>query len=78
MQGRNEIRWAPGTRSKFGAPMFEPEVFRKQLHCIEVLVTLLGLFGVRGIAPPLPPWCNAHNAKQNIPLLDIDWQLLIQ
>ena len=26
---------APGTRSKFDAPMFEPEVFRKQIHCIE-------------------------------------------
>jgi len=25
--------------------MFEPEVFRKQMYCIEVLVTLLGLFG---------------------------------
>jgi len=37
---------APGARSKFGAPMFEPEVFRRQMHCIaKVLVTLLGLFG---------------------------------
>jgi len=36
---------APGVRSKFGAPMFEPEVFRKQMYCTEVLVTLLGLFG---------------------------------
>jgi len=26
---------APGARSKFGALMFEPEVFRKQMHCIE-------------------------------------------
>jgi len=26
---------ARGTRSKFGAPMFEHEVFRKQIHCIE-------------------------------------------
>jgi len=26
---------APGTRSKFGAPMFEPEIFRKHIHCIE-------------------------------------------
>jgi len=26
---------APGARSKFGAPMFEPEVFRKQIYCIE-------------------------------------------
>jgi len=35
---------APGERSKFGAPMFEPEVFQKQMDCIEestVLVTLL-------------------------------------
>jgi len=26
---------APGTGSKFGAPMFEPDVFRKQMFCIE-------------------------------------------
>jgi len=26
---------APGARSKFGAPIFEPEVFRKQMYCIE-------------------------------------------
>jgi len=25
----------PRARSKFGVPMFEPEVFRKQMHCIE-------------------------------------------
>jgi len=37
---------APGARSKFGASMFEPEVFWKQMYCSEVLVTLLGLFGV--------------------------------
>ena len=29
-QGRNEVSWR-----KFGAPIFEPEVFRKQIHCIE-------------------------------------------
>jgi len=29
---------APGARSKFGAPMFEPEVFRKQMYCIEECV----------------------------------------
>jgi len=33
--GRNEVRWHPGARSKFGAPMFEPEVFRKQMYSIE-------------------------------------------
>jgi len=26
---------APGARSKFGAPMFEPELFRKKICCIE-------------------------------------------
>jgi len=33
---------APGARNKFGAPMFESEVFRKQMYCFEkVLITLL-------------------------------------
>ena len=36
---------APGERSKFGAPMFELEVFRRQMYCTEVRVRLLGLFG---------------------------------
>jgi len=37
----------PVARSTFGAPMFEIEVFWKQMYCIEeVLVTLLGLFGL--------------------------------
>jgi len=26
---------APGARSKFGAAVFEPEVFRKKMYCIE-------------------------------------------
>jgi len=25
----------PGARNRFGAPMFEPEIFRKQMYCIE-------------------------------------------
>jgi len=36
---------APGARSKFGTPVFEPEVFWQQMYCTEVLLTLLGLFG---------------------------------
>jgi len=28
-QGRDEVSWHPGQRSKFGTPMFEAEVFRK-------------------------------------------------
>jgi len=26
---------APGAGSKFGAPLLEPELFQKQMHCIE-------------------------------------------
>jgi len=26
---------APGARSRFGAPVLEPEIFRKQMYCIE-------------------------------------------
>jgi len=26
---------SPGAKREFGAPMFEPEVFRKKMHCIE-------------------------------------------
>ena len=26
---------APGARSKFGAPIFEPEFFRKQMYCVD-------------------------------------------
>jgi len=37
---------APGARSKFGALMFDTEVCRKQMYCIEgSTLTLLGLFG---------------------------------
>jgi len=40
---------APSARIKFGALMFKPEVFRKQMHTITLLtkvrVTLLRLFG---------------------------------
>jgi len=54
---------APGARSKFRGPMFEPEVFRKQMYCTEVLVTLLGLFGARGIVPlaPVTPVITARS-----------------
>ena len=58
---------APGTRSKFGAPMFEPEVFRKQMHCTEVLVTLLGLFGARGIVPYAPVVTPLITARSDAP-----------
>jgi len=33
-QGRNEVRWCPGQEASL-APMFEPEIFRKQMYCID-------------------------------------------
>jgi len=34
-----------GVRSKFGAPMLEPEVFQKQMHCIkESTCDIVGTF----------------------------------
>jgi len=35
VQGRNEVRWRPGQKNKFGAPMVEPVLFRKQVYYIE-------------------------------------------
>jgi len=34
-QRRDGVKMAPGARSKFGIPVLEPEVFRKQMYCIE-------------------------------------------
>jgi len=51
--------------------MFEPEVFRKQMYCTEVLVTLLGHFGApqsigaRGIVPLAPrPYAPDYCAQR--------------
>jgi len=51
---------AAGAIGKFGvgAPMFEPEVFWKQMFCRllkNVLVTLLDLFGAQR-SDSAPPW----------------------
>jgi len=36
---------APGARSNFGAPIFEPEVFQKQMYCIkESTCDIVGTF----------------------------------
>jgi len=53
----------PGARSKFGASVFEPEVFRKQLYCIEESTCDIDgtfkrpsqSFGARGIVPLVAP-----------------------
>jgi len=57
---------APGTRSKFGTPVFTPAAFPKQMYCIEESICdtcdIVGTFarlaqwsGVRGIVAPLFP-----------------------
>jgi len=73
----------PGARSKFGSPMFEPEVFRKQMYCIEEFVTLLGLFGAPAVirrphidsahgelcpsCPVVTPWLQRAATRLNKP-----------
>jgi len=50
---------APGARSKFGAPMFETEVFRKQMYCIEECTCdIVGTFWLprSHSAPPAVTW----------------------
>ena len=70
---------APGARSKFGAPIFEPEVFRKQMCCSEVLVTLLGLFGAPqsfdawGIVPLPPVVTPVITARSDVPQQNQSW-----
>jgi len=47
---------APGARSKFGAPIFEPEIFRKQMYCIEgSTCDIIETFRRPGNCVPFPP-----------------------
>jgi len=63
---------APGARSKFGAPIFEPEVFRKQMYCTEqsILMTLLAFRCPRSHSAPMElfPLCPPRYAPA------FDWQ----
>jgi len=48
---------APMAKSKFGAPMFEPKVFRKLLYLKKVFTTLLRVFGALAvIRRPIVIW----------------------
>ena len=51
---------AAGTRCKFGAPIFEPEVFRKQMYCIEESACdIVGIFWRPRSISALPEWVVA-------------------
>jgi len=58
---------APGTRKKFGAPIFEPEVFGKQMYCFEKVLVALWVLAPAVIRRPeniphdlsLRFWCYA-------------------
>ena len=58
---------APGARSKFGVPTFEPEVFPKQMYCIDE-ITLLGLFGAPRSHSP-PPVMRPGHCAPLVPLV---------
>jgi len=59
-----------GARNKFGAPVFESKVFRKQMHCIEgsnwdIVETFQRspVIGARGIVPPSSPLVTPLSTK---------------
>ena len=60
----------PGARNKFGAPMFEPEAFRKQMYSIDEsaydIVTFWSPAVIRnqGNCAPLAPSCYASGDVQ--------------
>jgi len=50
----------PGARSKFGAPIFETEVFRKQMYCVkESTCDIVGTFRrpPQPFGAPAVIWC---------------------
>ena len=54
--GAQRGKMAPRTTNKFGAPMFDPELFRKQIYCIQgSTCDTFGAFRRPGIVPPAPP-----------------------
>jgi len=57
---------APGTRSKFGAPMFELEIFRKQMHCVEESTCdIFGIFRRPGNCVP-PRYDYEHDQLMRV------------
>ena len=55
IQGRNDSRWRPGQEASLApAPMFETELFRKQMFCIEESTCdVVGTFRRPGNRAPL-------------------------
>ena len=50
----------PGAKSKFGAPVFEPDVFRKQMYCIEESsCEIVATFRVPIVIQRLTQWISA-------------------
>jgi len=61
---------APGARSKSGAPMFEPEVFRKQTYCFEESTCdIVGTFRrlPQSFGPPAVIWRPENCAPLVLP-----------
>jgi len=62
---------APGARSKFAAPMFANEFFRKQMYCIEdSTCDVVGTFGAfrSDSAPPSPTVIRRPGDRSPLPL----------
>jgi len=71
---------APGARSKFGAPIFEPEDLRKQMYCnVECMRDIVAIFwrprnhsAPRSISAP-PEWSGARVIAPLAPSLRPCW-----
>jgi len=55
-QGRTEVKWRPGQETSLAPSCSKlKSIGRKCTVLKKILATLLGLFGARGILPPLSP-----------------------
>jgi len=68
----NKGEMAPGTRNKFGAPVFEPEIFQEQMYCIEgSTCDMAGSFRRPGHRTPFAPsrFAPESDSVLNVPLV---------
>ena len=65
---------ASGARNKFGSPVFEPEVFRKQMYCIEECT--YGIVEIFGTPATIHPPRVIRRPGKRAPLAPSDWTIM--
>jgi len=66
---------APGARNKFGAPVFEPEVFRKQMYCFEKSAYDIVVTFWSPALIPRPRNCPPSPLVTSLVLLKKNWKM---